>query len=212
MEEHTPGQSNEFVRPESVIALLDLKKGDHVADFGAGHGYFTLPIARAVGSEGKVYALDVQKSVLDVIRSRAKLVHLLNIECIWADLENPGGSKLKDAFVEFVIMANIAFQAETKDTIFKEAYRILRPGGRIASYGATTGPVKEFVLRSLFWKQVTLLGTTMGSPREFEAMLALYDRGGLRPVVDRVLPLEEAAAAHRRMEEAGQFGKLVLRI
>ena len=95
---------------------------------------------------------------------------------------------------------------------FARAVEILRPGGRIANYGATTGPVKDFVLRSLFWKQATVLGTTMGSPREFAAMLELYDQGGLRPVVDRVFPLAEAAAAHRRMEDAGQFGKIVLAI
>jgi zinc-binding alcohol dehydrogenase/oxidoreductase len=87
---------------------------------------------------------------------------------------------------------------------------ILRPGGRIATYGATTGPLKDFVLRNVFWRQITVLGTTMGSPREFAAMLALYGEGGLRPVVDRVFPLGEAAAAHRRMEEAEQFGKIVL--
>lgn len=95
---------------------------------------------------------------------------------------------------------------------FARAIDILKPGGRIANYGATTGPVKEVVLRNLFWKQASVLGTTMGSPREFEAMLQLYEHGGLRPVVDRVFPLADAAAAHRRMEEAGQFGKIVLGI
>jgi zinc-binding alcohol dehydrogenase/oxidoreductase len=95
---------------------------------------------------------------------------------------------------------------------FAGAVEILKPGGRIANYGATTGPVKDFVLRNLFWKQATVLGTTMGSAREFAAMLKLYDQGGLRPVVDRVFPLADAAAAHRRMEEAGQFGKIVLGI
>jgi zinc-binding alcohol dehydrogenase/oxidoreductase len=95
---------------------------------------------------------------------------------------------------------------------FARAVEILKPGGRVASYGATTGPVKDFVLRNLFWKQATVLGTTMGSAGEFAAMLKLYDQGGLRPVVDRVFPLADAAAAHRRMEEAGQFGKIVLGI
>ena len=68
------------------------------------------------------------------------------------------------------------------------------------------------MLRSLFWRQISALGTTMGSPREFEAMLALHDRGGLRPAVDHVFPLEDAAAAHRRMGQAEQFGKIVLRV
>jgi zinc-binding alcohol dehydrogenase/oxidoreductase len=95
---------------------------------------------------------------------------------------------------------------------FARAVEILRPGGRIAVFGATTGPVKDFVLRNLFWKQATVLGTTMGSAREFAAMLEFFDKGGLRPAVDRVFPLADAAAAHRRMEEAGQFGKIVLAI
>jgi zinc-binding alcohol dehydrogenase/oxidoreductase len=94
---------------------------------------------------------------------------------------------------------------------FAKSVEILKAGGRIANYGATAGPVKDFVLRNLFWKQATALGTTMGSPREFAAMLKLYDQG-LRPVVDMVFPLAETAAAHRRMEEAGQFGKIVLGI
>jgi zinc-binding alcohol dehydrogenase/oxidoreductase len=94
---------------------------------------------------------------------------------------------------------------------FARCVEILKAGGRIASYGATTGPVKDFVLRNLFWKQATAVGTTMGSPREFAAMLKLYDQG-LRPVVDKVFPLADTAAAHRRMEEAGQFGKILLGI
>ena len=93
---------------------------------------------------------------------------------------------------------------------FARCVEILKPGGRIVSFGATTGAVKDFVLRNLFWKQATLLGTTMGSPREFAAMLELFGQGGLRPVVDKTFPLRDAAAAHRRMEEAGQFGKIVL--
>ena len=53
---------------------------------------------------------------------------------------------------------------------FTESVELLKAGGRIVSYGATTGPVKDFVLRNLFWKQATAFGTTMGSPREFAAM------------------------------------------
>jgi NADPH:quinone reductase-like Zn-dependent oxidoreductase len=95
---------------------------------------------------------------------------------------------------------------------FPRCLDLLRSGGRLAIYGATTGPVKELIPRSIFWRQLTVLGSTMGSPRDFEAMLALCGRDRIRPVVDRVFPLEEAAAAHRHMEDAGQFGKIVLRI
>ncbi len=89
---------------------------------------------------------------------------------------------------------------------------VVRPGGRIVTYGATTGPVKQLETRRVFWKQLSLLGTTMGTPREFAAMLAHYATGSVRPVVDRVFPLADAAAAHRHMEKSGQFGKIVLAI
>ena len=126
------GEINTFLEPERVVRYFELKSGDHVADFGAGHGYFTIPMARLVGGDGKVYALDIQRSVLDIIRTKAKLEHLLNIETVWADLDEPHGSKLKDRFIDFVVIANILFQAEKKGNLFREAYRILSEGGRLA--------------------------------------------------------------------------------
>jgi ubiquinone/menaquinone biosynthesis C-methylase UbiE len=124
--------SGGFLDPERIVRYFGLEKGDFVADFGAGHGYFTIPMARAVGGEGKVYAVDVQKSVLDVIRSKAKLEHLLNIELIWGNLEEPDGSHLKSDFIDFVVISNILFQADNKEAVIEEAYRILRSGGHMA--------------------------------------------------------------------------------
>jgi zinc-binding alcohol dehydrogenase/oxidoreductase len=94
---------------------------------------------------------------------------------------------------------------------FEKAIEIAAPGGRIVTYGATTGSAREVEIRRIFWKQLTILGTTMGTAVEFEQMLRLYENG-MRPVVDREFALEDAAAAHRRMEQAEQFGKIVLRI
>lgn len=91
------------------------------------------------------------------------------------------------------------------------AVRIIKPAGRIAFYGATTGLAKIDLYRC-FFKQLTLMGSTMGSPREFAAFLKLYDEAKLHPVIDHVFPLDEAAAAHRRMNEGEQFGKIVLKI
>lgn len=93
-----------------------------------------------------------------------------------------------------------------------QALEVVKPGGRIVTFGATLGPVPKFEVRRLFWKQISLLGTTMGTPAEFAAMVQLYAGGSMRPVVDQVFPLNEAASAHRRMDEAGQFGKIVLDI
>lgn len=121
-----------FLEPEVVIRELGLKSGDHAADFGAGHGYFTIPMARIVGGDGRIYAVDIQKSVLEVIRSKARLEHLLNIETVWSDLDNSGGSRLKDNFMDLVLVANILFQADDRGVLFKEASRVLRQGGRLA--------------------------------------------------------------------------------
>ena len=100
----------------------------------------------------------------------------------------------------------------TGGATFERAVDAVRPGGRVVSYGATTGNVPELTMRRIFWKQINILGTTMGTLDDFRGMLALFGRNGLRPVVDRVFPLAEAGAALRHMADAEQFGKIVLRI
>ena len=127
-----PSNTKSFAEPERIVQYFDLKKGDSVADFGAGHGYFVIPIARKVGGDGKVYAIDVQKSVLEVIRTKARLEHLLNVEPIWADLELPQGSKLKTGTIDLVLISSSLFQQENKPAVIAESYRILSQTGRLA--------------------------------------------------------------------------------
>ena len=118
--------------PKKIVESFGLKNGDFVADFGSGHGYFVIPLARNVSPEGKVFAIDIQRQMLDVTRAKSKLENLLNVECILSDLEIPQGSKLKDNFVDLVLITNILHQSSQKENIIKEAYRILRAGGRLA--------------------------------------------------------------------------------
>jgi NADPH:quinone reductase-like Zn-dependent oxidoreductase len=92
----------------------------------------------------------------------------------------------------------------------RNALDAVRPGGRIVIYGGTAGDA-SVKLFPLFWKHVTILGTSMGSPQDFTAMLALF-RKDLHPVVDRVFALRDAVAAMRHLSDANQFGKVVLRI
>ncbi len=100
----------------------------------------------------------------------------------------------------------------TGGATFDQALDAARPGGRVVSYGSTTGPVPELAVRRLFFKQLDVMGSTMGSPDDFRAMLDLFGAGKARPVVDRVFPLAEAGAALRHMDQAAQFGKIVLKI
>lgn len=90
--------------------------------------------------------------------------------------------------------------------------KICNFGGRIVSYGGTRGKVPDFSPQLIFWKQLSLLGTSMGSDMEFAAMLAFVEQHRIQPVVDSVYPLAEAAAAFERMEQGQQFGKIVLEI
>jgi zinc-binding alcohol dehydrogenase/oxidoreductase len=90
------------------------------------------------------------------------------------------------------------------------AIGVVRPGGRVVIYGGTLGDV---TLRpfSIFWHHVDIRGTSMGSPSDFRAMLALFETG-LKPAIDRVFPMADVAAATKRMDDNDQFGKIVLDI
>jgi NADPH:quinone reductase-like Zn-dependent oxidoreductase len=85
------------------------------------------------------------------------------------------------------------------------------PGCRIVLYGATRGNAPEVVLRKVFWKQVSILGTTMGSPDDWGAMTRFVSQHGLRPVVTGVFPITRSPEAFDLMERGGQFGKIVVR-
>lgn len=88
--------------------------------------------------------------------------------------------------------------------------RCLAKGGRLVTCGATSGPRLEADLRHVFFKNLSILGSTMGSRGELHRIVRLMGRGVLRPVIDRVLPLEQVAAAHEAMAARAQFGKIVL--
>jgi NADPH2:quinone reductase len=88
--------------------------------------------------------------------------------------------------------------------------RASRRGGRIVTCGATTGPNPPEEIRLIFWKHLSILGSTMANDHEFRSLLAAVASGRLAPRVDRVFPLAEAPAAYRLLEEGRQFGKIVL--
>ena len=95
---------------------------------------------------------------------------------------------------------------------FGRLIELTRPGGRVVFYGATTGNPPGFEARRVFFRQISVLGTTMGSPEDFAAMTRFVGEHRLVPVIDTARPLAEAGEALRRMDAASQFGKLVLTI
>lgn len=95
---------------------------------------------------------------------------------------------------------------------WQDSLRALRRGGRLVTCGATSGPMVSIDLRRLFWHQWSLLGSTLGSRREYDEVVALAHQGLLWPVVDRTVPLDQGPAAFARLERGEQMGKLVIEV
>jgi len=114
---------------DEVLAALSVQPGDVVADIGAGTGYFTLPLARAIGPEGKLWAVDSQVEMLSLLKQKVDTEVMLNIEMVHAEADR---STLPDAICNLVFLANVWHEFENRDAVLREASRILAPGGRIA--------------------------------------------------------------------------------
>ena len=89
---------------------------------------------------------------------------------------------------------------------------LVRPGGRVVSYGGTAGPSVTFPIRYHFWNQLQLIGSTMGSPSDFAEMISFVKTHELKPVIHSISALAEGASLISSMETSGQFGKLVMEI
>ena len=94
---------------------------------------------------------------------------------------------------------------------FKHLIELANPGGKIVFYGGTQGPISTLNPQKIFWKHLSILGTTMGTQKEFAAMLSLFETHKIKPVIDEVFDMANAEKAIRKMDNAAQFGKIVLR-
>jgi len=95
---------------------------------------------------------------------------------------------------------------------FLKLIELATPGGRIVFVGATSGIPSSFPMRRVFWKQLSILGSTMGSPKDFSQMIDFVKSHQVIPIVSDVLSLSDAEHALRKMSDAEQFGKIVLQI
>jgi NADPH:quinone reductase-like Zn-dependent oxidoreductase len=98
------------------------------------------------------------------------------------------------------------------EATWKGTLQAVRPEGRIVVCGATSGPNPPALLHRIWWKQVVIYGSSMGTRADFEGAYELVKSGRAKPVIDEVFPLAEAADAHRRLEAGEQFGKILLAI
>lgn len=119
-----------FSEPQKNISALELKPGDKVADLGCGVGIYSLAAASLVGLDGKVFAVDVQKELLERLKNEADRHGFRNVGVIWGDFERVSGSGLADASVDAAILANVLFLTKSVYTAVLEVKRILKKGGR----------------------------------------------------------------------------------
>ena len=131
MPTQTPLNTANFAHPKRNVAALGIEPGMSVADFGSGSGIYVLHIAEALEHSGRVYAIDVQRDLLRRVKNEAQRRGFKNVDVIWTDLERAGSSKLADKTLDLVLISNLLFQVENKSAVLAEAWRILKPAGRL---------------------------------------------------------------------------------
>ena len=185
-----------------LVTRAGLREGEWVLVWGVGSGIgtATLQLGKALGAHV------VATSSSDAKLERAKelgadaVVNHKTGDVLEAVKEATGGPGV-DVVVEHV-----------GEATWQQSLQAVRPHGRITVCGATTGPNPKAALHRVWWKQLTILGSTMGTKEDFEGAYELVKSGKAKPIVDSVFPLAEARAAHERMESGEHFGKIVLRI
>lgn len=174
-----------------------LKKGDTVFIPGAGSGVATYMIQFAKNSGARV-----------IVSSRVEEKRQKAVE-LGADLAIDTNSDWKEELAKETV--DLVIESVGRAT-FNRSLEVLKPGGRIVVFGATTEDVIELDLRKFFYGQYQLFGSTLGSREELREMLKHVEEYGIKPVIDKVYQLENGLAAFKDLEHSVQFGKLVLRI
>lgn len=176
-----------------------LRAGETVLVLGAGSGVSTIAVQLAAQAGARVLVTSSVSEKLERARELGAEAGVLYTAADWPEAVRglTGGRG-----VELVL--------DSVGSTWPDALRTVCPGGRVVVFGATGGTEATLEVRPFYLQQLSLLGTTMGSPRDFAGLLAMLEDGAWHPMVDSVFALGEIEAAHARMEGADHFGKIVL--
>jgi NADPH:quinone reductase-like Zn-dependent oxidoreductase len=182
-----------------LVTRAGLREGEWVLVWGVGGGLASAAnvIARALGARTIVTSSSDDK--LGRVEADSKVNHGSQ-DVVEAVKEATGGHGA-DVVVESV-----------GEATWQRTLQAAAQGGRITVCGATSGPNPPAALHRVWWKQLSIFGSTMGRKNDFEGAYELVKSGRAKPIVDEVFPLSEARAAHERMEAGDQLGKIVLTI
>jgi NADPH:quinone reductase-like Zn-dependent oxidoreductase len=185
-----------------LLARAELKPGEDVLILGAGSGVGTaaIQIAKFFGA-----------SVIATAGSDEKLQ---KAKQLGADhLINHKTQKIRDEVRRITSKRGVDVVFEHVGTAtWDDSFASLAPGGRLVTCGATTGYDAKVDLRFLFSRQLSLLGSYMGTKSELHSVMRLVASGRFKPILDRIFPLAACAEAHAYLESSSQFGKVVLRV
>lgn len=122
----------QILRPQQLLALLGVKPGDILADFGAGgSGAFTIPAARMAGEKGKVYAVDISPRALSALMGKARLYNAHTIVPLRADLERFDRIPLNEQLLDHALLVNVLHTGSQPKAVLENALRLLKPGGKL---------------------------------------------------------------------------------
>jgi NADPH:quinone reductase-like Zn-dependent oxidoreductase len=185
-----------------MVARGGLLPGETVMITGAsgGVGSACIQIAKMVGARTLAIVGSREKAVR-VLESGSEVAVVSGQDDLLDAVKRLTGGAGVDMVVEVVGAATWNFSLQS-----------LRPEGRLVVCGAVSGAVAETDLKRIYLHHLSVIGSTMGSPAEFEHVLGLLGAGAIHPVIDRIYPLAEAAEAQRRLENREQFGKVLLRV
>lgn len=184
----------------ALFTKCQLKAGENVLISGVGGGVALFACQFAIAAGANVYvSSSSEEKIAKAVEMGAK-----------------GGANYKsENFVKELKSASGGFDVVIDSAAgdgFGGLVKMCRPGARVAFYGATRGAINGLDPRTVFWKQISIFGSTMGTTKEFEAMVDFVAQHKIVPVVDSVYELRDGNAALKRMDEGLQFGKIVLKV
>jgi NADPH:quinone reductase-like Zn-dependent oxidoreductase len=185
-----------------LVTKARLREGEWVLVWGVGSGVgsASFVIAKALGARTLVTSSSAEKLERARELGAEAVVNHAEDDVAAAVKEATGGSGV-DVVIEHV-----------GEATWKTSLQAAGTNARVVVCGATSGPNPPAQLHRIWWKQLEIYGSTMGTREDFEGVYELVASGKVKPIVDRVFPLGEAAAAHEYLEEGRQFGKVILSI
>jgi NADPH:quinone reductase-like Zn-dependent oxidoreductase len=184
----------------ALFAVGRMHARDRVLVLGAGSGVTTFAVQLAAQEGARVWVTSSSQEKIERSRELGAQGGVLYTEDNWPE----NAKALAGDGFDLVL--------DSVGSTWGDSLRALRKGGRLVVFGGTGGPKVELDVRFVYLNWLSILGTTMGSVRDFQALMRMVVGGGWKPVIDSVSPLTDAAEVHAKMKRGEHFGKLVLAV